>query len=253
MRRNVFEIPGKKLPSLSIIIPARNEEKYIEPIIRRLPRFPVKTEIIFVEGHSRDQTREEIEEVVRRCQEPAREIICLTQTGIGKADAVWRGFRRAIGDVLVIFDADMTVLPEDLTRFYDLAVNNPGALINGSRLVYKMEEGAMRPLNYLGNKFFAMVLSLITGQKLTDTLCGTKVLYKEDFKTIEKTNLIEKLNDPFGDFTILLGAAMTGLKIIEIPIVYRRRVYGQTKIRRFKDGWKLLKIVFSFIIHGFKR
>ena len=236
------------LPSLSIIIPARNEKKYIENIAQRLSSlsFPGGLEIIFIEGHSKDGTLEEIKRVADIFKDKVQ-IRYHTQEGIGKADAVWKGFEVAKNDILMILDADLTVQPEDLPRFYEAAKIDSNIFVNGSRLVYPMEKGAMRPLNYLGNKGFAVLLSWITRQKLTDTLCGTKAIYKDKFQKIKESGLLHELPDPFCDFTLILGAKKQGLKIVEVPIVYKKRIYGDTKIRRFRDGWKLLKICTKYL------
>jgi len=235
-------------PSLSIIVPARNESKYIEKIVQRVSAVPFRCdyELIFVEGHSNDGTLEEIKRVAENYKDRVK-IRYAVQDGIGKADAVWKGFRLAQNDVLIVLDADLTVQPEDIPKFYEAAAVGPEIFVNGSRLVYPMEKGAMRPLNYLGNKFFAALLSLITRQKMTDTLCGTKVIWRSQFNKIQNFGLIEKLPDPFCDFTLILGAKKLGLKITEVPIVYKKRIYDGTKIRRFRDGWKLLKICVAYV------
>lgn len=235
-------------PSLSIIIPARNEEKYIEKIVQRVTAvsFLCKYELIFVEGHSKDKTLEEIKRVAEIYKDRIN-IKYVAQDGIGKADAVWKGFSVSSNDILIILDADLTVLPEDLPKFYQIASVNPNVFVNGSRLIYPMERGAMRPLNYLGNKAFAVLLSLLTHQKMTDTLCGTKVIWRFQFQKIKEAGLTESLPDPFCDFTLILGAKRLGLKIIEVPVFYKKRIYDGTKIRRFRDGWKLLKICFQYV------
>lgn len=238
-------------PSLSIIVPARNEEKYIEKIIQRVSAvsFLCEDELIFVEGHSKDKTLEEIKRVTEEYKNKIN-IRYAIQDGIGKADAIWKGLGIANNDILMILDADLTVQPEDLPKFYEAAVVGPDIFVNGSRLIYSMEKGAMRPLNYLGNKFFAVLLSLITRQKMTDTLCGTKVIWRSQFEKIKSSGLIEKLPDPFCDFTLILGARKLGLKIVEVPVVYKKRIYDGTKIRRFRDGWKLLRICFKYVFSG---
>src|SRR3989338_5994693 len=235
-------------PSLSIIVPARNEKNYIENIVQRVSSVPFQyeVELIFVEGHSKDGTPEEIKRVANAHNGNIK-INYAIQDGIGKANAVWKGFEMAQNDMLTVLDADLTVQPEDLPKFYEAAAVGPHVFVNGSRLVYPMEKGAMRPLNYLGNRFFAVLLSTITRQKLTDTLCGTKVIYRSQFQKIKQLGLTEKLNDPFCDFTLILGAKKLGLKIVEVPVVYKKRIYDGTKIRRFRDGWKLLKICIAYV------
>ncbi|HEY4484372.1 MAG TPA: glycosyltransferase family 2 protein [Candidatus Paceibacterota bacterium] len=235
-------------PSLSVIVPARNEKKYIELVVKRLlaVSLPENTEVLFVEGHSTDGTLDEIKRVAESYKDKIN-VRYAVQDNIGKADAVWKGFSLVQNDIVMILDADLTVEPEVLPEFYEVVKFSPDIFVNGSRLVYPMEKGAMRPLNYLGNKFFALLLSFVAGQKMSDTLCGTKGIYKSRFEAIKTAGLIEKLEDPFCDFTLLLGASYLGLNIVEVPIEYKKRIYGLTKIRRFKDGWRLLKIAIKYL------
>jgi glycosyltransferase involved in cell wall biosynthesis len=197
-------------------------------------------ELIFVEGHSSDGTWEEIQRVVASA--PGRRMRCLQQRGRGKGDAVRLGFAEATCDVLMILDADLSVPPEVLPRFHRALVDGIGDFVNGSRLVYPMEEKAMRFANLLGNKFFAAAFSFLLGQPLKDTLCGTKVLRRSDYEAIARERQYFGDFDPFGDFDLLFGAARHTLKIVEIPVRYRERVYGETNIRRWSHGWLLLRM-----------
>jgi SAM-dependent methyltransferase len=228
------------VPRVSVICPCRNEVRNIEPLVRRLPAMGSHTECILVEGHSTDHTLEECRRVA--ASEPTRDITVLVQEGRGKGDAVRLGFSKATGDILMILDADLSVAPEDLRQFYDALVSGKGEFINGSRLVYAKDPHAMRFLNLLGNKFFALLLSRLLGQAIKDTLCGTKVLRRCDYERIARGRAYFGDFDPFGDFDLLFGAAKQNLRIIEIPIRYRQRTYGTTNIRRFGDGWLLLKM-----------
>jgi SAM-dependent methyltransferase len=228
-------------PSVSIIIPARNEAGNIASIFERLPRMGSELELIFVEGHSRDDTYAVIEKAIR--EHPERRAKLLKQTGVGKADAVRLGFEQASGDILMILDADLTVSLEDLPRFYEALVSGKGELINGVRLVYPMEQQAMRWLNFLGNKAFSLAFSWLLGQPIKDTLCGTKALWMSDYKRIAAGRAYFGDFDPFGDYDLLFGAAKANLKILDLPIRYRERTYGATNIHRWKHGWLLLKMV----------
>jgi ubiquinone/menaquinone biosynthesis C-methylase UbiE len=227
--------------SVSIVIPCRNEKGNIEPAIRRIPAFGTSQEIIFVDGHSRDGTPEEIERVIAAY--PEVNIRFMTQEGKGKGDAVRMGFAAATGDILMILDADLTVPPEDLPRFYQALVQDRAEFLNGSRLVYPMEDKSMRLLNLFANKLFAMAFSWLLGQRLKDTLCGTKVLWREDYEKLVADRAYFSDFDPFGDFDLLFGASKLNLKLMEIPIRYRSRTYGETQISRFRHGYMLLKIV----------
>lgn len=228
--------------SISIIIPARNEKENIEQAILRLPAFGSYNEIIFVEGNSNDGTLSEIKMIAEKYA-GKRNIRWLEQDGIGKGNAVRKGFSAAKGDILMILDADLTVAPEDLPKFYEAIRFGRGEFINGSRLVYPMERQAMRFLNILGNKFFSMMFTWLLGQRIKDTLCGTKVLFKKDYEKIVQGRSYFGDFDPFGDFDLLFGAAKLNLKIVEMPVRYHARTYGQTNIQRWKHGWLLLKMV----------
>ncbi|KAF0109312.1 MAG: glycosyl transferase family protein [Anaerolineaceae bacterium] len=228
-------------PSVSVVVPARNEAGNIPAIFERLPEMGRFTELIFVEGHSRDDTAAAIEREMDR--HPERRCKFFRQTGAGKADAVRLGFAHAAGDILMILDADLTVPPEDLPRFHAALVSNKGEFINGVRLVYPMERQAMRSFNLLGNKFFSLAFSWLLGQPLKDTLCGTKALWQADYDKIAANRAYFGDFDPFGDFDLLFGAAKLNLKITDLPIRYRERTYGETNIQRWKHGWLLLRMV----------
>ncbi len=231
----------RETSSVSVIIPARNEAGNIENVLKRVPELGRQTELIFVEGHSSDNTFETINQLIERF--PERRCKLFQQTGIGKGDAVRSGFDHAEGDILMILDADMTVPPEDLRRFFNAIVGGRGEFINGVRLVYPLEDRSMRFFNILGNKFFSLAFSWLLGQPIKDTLCGTKVLWKRDYELIANNRDYFGNFDPFGDFDLLFGAAKLNLKIVEMPIRYRSRKYGTTNIDRWRHGWLLIKMV----------
>lgn len=229
-------------PSVSIIIPTRNEAGNIEDLFERTPELGTGSELIFIEGHSLDDTYETIESSIKKYS--FRDAKLFRQTGKGKGDAVRLGFEKSTGDILMILDADLSVPPEDLSLFYNALAENKGDFINGVRLIYPMEDQAMRFLNILGNKFFGLAFSWLLDQPIKDTLCGTKVLFKKDYQKIAENRSYFGDFDPFGDFDLLFGAAKLSLKIVDLPIRYRNRVYGSTNIHRFRHGLLLLKMVF---------
>jgi len=230
--------PHKPL-SVSVVVPCRNERGNVDDIFDRTPQIGAGTELIFVDGNSSDGTVDAIE---RRLPGRPNTSLIHQGDGKGKGDAVRKGFAAAKGDVLFILDADLTVPPEDLNKFYLALAEGHAEFINGTRLVYPMEGEAMRFLNLLGNKFFSMAFTYILGRPLKDTLCGTKVLSREDYAKIAAGRAYFGDFDPFGDFDLLFGAARAGLQIIEVPVRYRARTYGDTKIDRFKHGWLLLRM-----------
>ena len=227
---------------VSIVIPCRNEKGNIEGAVRELPEFGVHQEIIFVDGHSTDGTQDEINRVVSL--NPDKDIKLMVQKGAGKGDAVRSAFETAAGEILMILDSDLTVHPKELPKFYKAIASGKGEFINGCRLIYPLEKDAMRILNMLGNKFFSLVFSWLLNQSIKDTLCGTKVLFKADYQRIARNRKFFGDFDPFGDFDLLFGASKLNLKIIEIPVRYQARVYGETQIKRFRHGWLLLRMCF---------
>jgi SAM-dependent methyltransferase len=232
--------PLPEEPVVSVIVPARNEEGNVPNIFARTPEMGAGTELVFVEGHSKDGTWEAIQREI--AAHPERRARAFQQTGKGKGDAVRLGFAEATGDVLMILDADLTVPPEDLPRFYEVIRSGQGEFVNGVRLVYPMEKEAMRFANLLGNKFFSLAFSWLLGQPIKDTLCGTKVLRKPDYETLAANRAYFGDFDPFGDFDLLFGAARMSLEIVEVPVRYRERTYGETNIQRWRHGWLLLKM-----------
>jgi len=245
LRSYVVARPGREAAlgrkSATVVIPCRNEAGNIAPAIDRLPRFCDDLEVVFVEGHSRDHTVTEIQRVIEK--HPELDIKLVHQDGKGKADAVRKGFDTARGDILMILDGDLTTPPEDLPKFYEAITRGKGELVMGSRLVYPMEQEAMRTLNVLGNKIFSLLFSWLLNQRITDTLCGTKVISRSHYEKIKQARSYFGEFDPFGDFDLIFGAAKLNLKIVEVPVRYHARTYGSTQISRFRHGWLLLRMV----------
>jgi glycosyltransferase involved in cell wall biosynthesis len=237
---------GDQANSVTIVIPARNERGNIEPAIKRMPLLGDDLEIIFIEGHSSDGTWEEIERVVAAY--PHLRIKALRQPGKGKADAVFAGFDAAGGDILIILDSDLTLPPEQLPKFWQAIRSGKGEFVNGTRLVYPMEDEAMRFLNLIANRIFSLLFTWLLSQRFTDTLCGTKALRRSDYQRLRAGRSYFGNFDPFGDFDLILGASKLGLKVVEVPIQYASRTYGKTQISRFRHGFWLLRMVwFAFL------
>lgn len=239
--RPIRLFPDRKF-SASILIPCRNERGNIENAILRMPRFGSAQEVLFVEGNSSDGTFEECERV-RDFYKDSWDIKVLKQDGKGKGDAVRKGFAAAKNDVLMILDADLTMPPEALPKYHAVIESGKAEFVNGTRLIYPMEDEAMRPLNLIANRFFAYLFSYLVNTRLTDTLCGTKVLLRKDYEVLARERNYFGNFDPFGDFDLIFGAAKQNLKIIETPVHYKARTFGETQISRFRDGWLLLKMV----------
>jgi len=229
-------------PSISIVVAARNEAGNIEPLMRRIPQLAARQEVVFVEGGSSDDTWGAIQRVIAKPPSSGTTIKAFKQQGKGKGDAVRLGFSEASGDILIILDADISVPPEELTRFIDLLRLNSCEFANGSRLVYPMEKQAMQFLNLIGNRLFGVAFTFLLGQPVRDTLCGTKALWATDYHRIANQRSYFGDFDPFGDFDLLFGAARLHLKIRDVPVHYKERVYGSTNISRFRHGVLLLRM-----------
>ncbi len=229
-------------PSLTVVVPARNEKGNVGNIIEGLSSIDdIVTEAIFVEGHSNDGTWEEINRAISAYRGPIA-MKAFQQTGKGKKDAVRLGFSKATADVLTILDADLTVPCEALRRFYAAYREGHGDFINGSRLVYPMEDDSMRFLNRLGNIFFAKALCFVLDTTIGDSLCGTKLMSRRHYESILRWCEDFGDFDPFGDFELLFPAASLGLGLIDVPVRYLARVYGTTNISRFRHGFQLLRM-----------
>ncbi len=229
-----------KSPTVSVVIPCRNEAGHIRPLVAALPRLPQGSECLFVEGNSTDDTAAVIRRTIE--ENPHLPLRFFEQPGKGKGDAVRFGFAQAKGDVLLILDSDMGVAPADVPKFVDALARGKCEMVNGSRLVYPMEGRAMRFLNLLANKFFAFLFSWLLGQQVRDTLCGTKALWREDYERIAANRSYFGDFDPFGDFDLLFGAARLNLRIADLAVRYHERRYGETNISRFRHGWLLLQM-----------
>jgi SAM-dependent methyltransferase len=238
--------PASDVKSATVVVPARNERGNIEAAVKRIPRFVDDLEIIFIEGHSQDGTWQEIERVVAAY--PHYDIKAMRQPGKGKGDAVFTAFDAARADVLMILDADLTMPPEQLPKFWQAIQSGKGEFVNGSRLVYPMEDQAMRFLNLVANKTFSLLFTWLLSQRFTDTLCGTKAMLRSDYARLKAGRSYFGDFDPFGDFDLIFGASKLGLKAVEIPIRYASRTYGETQISRFRHGFMLLRMVlFAFM------
>jgi SAM-dependent methyltransferase/glycosyltransferase involved in cell wall biosynthesis len=257
--RPMPETPADASLSCTVLIPCRNEAGNIAGAVERTPMMGSRTELIFVDGDSSDGTVERIEEEIvrwrgikdiRLIHQVVRQSEAAATSGtpsdlmlsLGKGDAVRKGFAAATCDVLMILDADLTVPPEELPKFFKAIAQGKGRFINGTRLVYPLEDEAMKFFNMLGNKFFSWVFTWLLGQRIKDTLCGTKVLRKADYERIAAGRAYFGDFDPFGDFDLLFGAARLGLPLIEVPVRYRRRVFGDSKVRLIKHGILLLRM-----------
>ena len=229
-------------PTVSVLVPTRNEKGNIEAAFTRTPKMGKWTELVFVDGNSDDGTVEEIERCIEKYGRQWHRALLLRQSGRGKGQAVRQGFAECEGEILMILDSDLTMPPEELPKYYEAIVSGKGEFINGCRLVYPMEKKAMRFLNMIANHFFARLFTWLLGQRVKDTLCGTKVLWRRDYEKIAANRSYFGDFDPFGDFDLLFGASRLNQKIVDMPIRYRERSYGEIKISRWRHGLLLLRM-----------
>lgn len=235
--------PPESLPSVSVVVPVRNEKGHLREIFERLPKIGREREFIFVEGHSTDGTWEELQEVA--AESGRDDVVLMQQPGKGKGDAVRHGFAAARHEVLMILDGDLSVPPESLGRFIEVIASGRGEFVNGVRLIYPMEREAMRFANMVFNNLFAVLFTWVLEQPVKDTLCGTKVMRRADYERLAANRPFFGDFDPFGDFDLLFGAARMNLRIIDLPVRYAARSYGETNIQRWRHGallWRMLWI-----------
>jgi len=232
--------------AVSVVIPCKNEKGNVEDAVRRIPALAGRTELIFCDDQSTDGTAEEVLRV--QSLYPEKNIRLEHGPGICKSRNVWTGFDSAAGDILMILDADLTTIPEELPYFVDVMVSGQAEFVNGSRLVYPVPKGAMNGANMLGNKFFSVTFTYLLGQRVKDTLCGTKALWRSDWERIKPTLGSWGVEDRWGDYELLFGASKLNLKILDLPVHYQERIYGSTKMTRvFRNGLVMLKMCW----HGF--
>jgi hypothetical protein len=224
--------------SVTICLTVRNERGNIEPIVKKLPLLCDRQEILFVEGHSTDGTREEIERVI--ATNPEKNIRVIGQPGKGQGDAIRVGFKEAQGEVIILYEGDGTSDPRDLYYVWEAMQSKRFEFIEGSRLVYPFHTKAMPWTNKIGNMIFAKWFSFFLGQRVTDVLSGIKAILKKDYELLYTQWGFLGVPDPFGDFELLYGAARMGLKFGEIPIHYYPRPYGTPKTRVLFHGLRLL-------------
>ncbi len=242
-------VPQPVLPerlSVSVVIPCKNEKGNVEEAVRRVPPLADRTELIFCDDRSTDGTAEEVLRV--QALYPEKNIRLEHGPGVCKSRNVWTGFNAATGDILMILDADLTTIPEELPYFIDVILSGQAEFVNGSRLVYPVPKGAMNGANMLGNKFFSVAFTYLLGQRVKDTLCGTKVLWRSDWERIKPMLGSWGTEDRWGDYELLLGAAKLNLKILDLPVHYQERIHGSTKMTKvFRNGLVMLKMCW----HGF--
>jgi hypothetical protein len=227
--------------TVSVVIPCRNEAGNVEAAVTRTPEMGAGTELIFCDDRSTDGTAEE----VKRMQQafPERRIRLIEGPGINKAENVWCGFDAAENDLLMILDGDLTVPPEELTKFYRALVQGRGEFINGTRMVYPMRDQAMRLANIFGNKLFSLAFSYILGQDVSDTLCGTKALWRDDFQRLKLLRGSWGVEDRWGDYELIFGAATLNLAHVDLPVHYMERTYGETKMTsRLRNAGVMLRM-----------
>ena len=239
-----------KRPSLTILIPTKDEKGNIEPMVRRMPDFGTVVELLFVDGHSKDGTLDELKRVA--AMYPDLNINCFIQEGKGKRAAVWQGFERSRGDIVLILDGDITVPPEEVVEAYRILADAPSVFLNATRFSFPMEKGAMQLPNYLANRFFSLLVSFIIGKRLSDSLCGTKGMWKKEFLRLRDEAFLSNI-DLFGDHELIFGAWHLGMDFVEYPVHYKARLYGEAKIanQKFSGGSAFLRIDLAALRHKF--
>lgn len=221
--------------SVSVIVPAYNEEKNIKEILRMLldvEQVLPSMEIIVIDDGSTDGTFEEIAKFSSRVKLLKHEKNC------GKGAALVTGFDEATGDVVVVQDADLEYSPYDIPRLVKPILSGEADVVFGSR--FKGSREGMRFTNYVGNKLLSLGTKFLYGAPITDLMTGYKVFAKRVIKSMDLTE------DGFGiEPEIAAEVFQGGWRYAEVPIMYTRRTRGHSKFRFLKDGvrcfWRLVR------------
>jgi len=211
---------------ISVIIPTRNEEESIYEMVSRCKRALAKYdhEIIVVD-HSEDDTP-------ILAEEAGAKVFIQKERGVGAA--MIQGASICKGNIIAFIDGDSSYQPEDLPKLIDLAMKDSSDIVNGDRFNGRMERGAMKPLNYFGNKLLTFIINLLFGTRISDSQSGMKVMKKEVY---------QKLNLSHHSFPIhseiCAKAGILKLNFRETPISYKMR-RGDAKLNPFKEGLSIL-------------
>lgn len=235
---------GLEKRSLVCIVPARNEAGHLGQIIKGIRSIQEITQIVIVEGGSNDGTFE----IGKKLAEANPEtIFCIKQSGKGKFNAVIEGAALLESDFTIVWDADGTVPVESTQQLIDLSLKT-GSFLIGDRLRGQIEPGAMQKANKIGNWFFGIAWAPLLRIKPTDIFCGTKIGPSRIFLN---TPEYFKKHDPYGDIALLLTARLMRVKIESVSVTYTARVYGESKMRRWRMGLRFLKLTVISYKHYF--
>tara|TARA_B110000977_G_scaffold125183_1_gene160299 strand:+ start:1495 stop:2904 length:1410 start_codon:yes stop_codon:yes gene_type:complete len=240
VQKKNYQAEGKKI---SFIIPCKNEGGNIKFFYEKIINSTINAEFLFGNDNSSDNTLDEIKKLQQAI--PNKEIKIYDGPGVCKSENVYKGINLASGEIILIYDADLTVSFDDLVNSINLLLKTDADFINCTRMIMPQQKNAMKFLNFYGNLFFAFLFSILFKQKITDTLCGTKIFFKKDWEQIKKYNNTWGAKDLWGDFDLLLGAYKNNLKIVENPISYTDRKEDETKMTGIiKNSIRMLIITF---------
>ena len=222
-------------PTLTCVVPARNEAGHLERLVKSILSVEEISYVVIVEGGSSDNTYEIAEKLSK--MNPDR-LSCIKQSGKGKFNAVLEGASIHKTEFTMIWDADGTVPVESSREIINQAFSE-NSFSMGDRLRGDIEPGAMQFANKVGNWLFAIAWAPINRIRPTDIFCGTKVAPSEVFAKVSKYFASA---DPYGDIALLLTARSLNIKVSAVTVRYTARMYGESKMHRWKMGFTFLKL-----------
>lgn len=229
-------------PTVSLVVPAKNEAANLREV---LPRLPLVHEVILVDGHSTDGT-------VEAAQGVMPDIVVVRQTRKGKGNALAAGFAAATGDIIVMFDADCSADPEEISEF--VRVLTSGAdFAKGSRYAEGGGSEDITPLRKVGNSALNAVANVAFRTKFTDLCYGYNAFWRDlvpvlDLPPLDLPAPAEGMlwGDGFEIETLInCRFAAAQVKIVEVPSTELSRLHGESNLRTFRDGVRVLRTIFA--------
>jgi glycosyltransferase involved in cell wall biosynthesis len=223
---------GYLYPCISVVIPALNEAQNLRHVLPLIPS--IVSEIVLVDGHSIDDTIAVVEQLRPTIRPPIK---IITQTGKGKGNALRIGFAACTGDIIVALDADGSTDPREIPFFVEALIRG-NDFAKGSRCILGGGSHDFTRLRRLGNYGLRKFVNMLFQAQFSDLCYGYNAFWKYCLDSIEIDC------DGFEVETLLhLRAHKAHLKIVEVPSIEYRRIYGKSNLHVFRDGWRVLRTI----------